>query len=175
MNNAGSRDFDFLFGSSAVRHRRLAERLAGSTEWVDFHGTQRAWPLLGGLANVDDNEYETPDGTSRGVSLRSFDPHTETWAIWWLGDTARHALDVPVVGRFVDGVGTFLADDTFHGEPIVVRFTWSDITRTSSEWEQAFSSDGGTTWEPNWTMSFTKSAARVNLGRTDQTDLVVDP
>ena len=157
MPNDPCHDFDFLFGSATVRHRRLAERLAGCSEWIEFKGTQSAWPLLGGLANVDDNEFELPDGTYRGVSLRSFDPASQTWAIWWLSDRSPHALDVPVVGQFVDGIGTFLADDTWRGQPIVVRFTWSNITANSSEWEQAFSPDGGATWEPNWSMRFTKS------------------
>lgn len=152
----GSHDFDFLFGSADVRHRRLTERLAGSAEWLEFTGHQTAWPLLGGLANTDDNEFEMPDGVHRGVSLRSYDPATGTWAIWWLGDGNRQTLDVPVIGRFVDGVGTFFADDTLRGQPIRVRFTWSAITDTTSEWAQAFSPDGGTTWETNWTMSFTK-------------------
>ena len=157
MPNDPCHDFDFLFGAATVHHRRLAERLAGCSEWIEFNGTQSAWPLLGGLANVDDNEFELPDGTYRGVPLRSFDPASQTWAIWWLGDRSPHALDVPVVGRFVDGIGTFLADDTWRGQPIVVRFTWSNITANSSEWEQAFSPDGGATWEPNWSMRFTKS------------------
>jgi hypothetical protein len=98
-------------------------------------------PLLGGTANVDDNRFDMPDGMRRGVALRSFDIATSTWAIWWLGDHAPHALDVPVVGRFVDGVGTFTADDTLGGRAIRVRFTWSNISATTAAWEQAFSTD----------------------------------
>jgi hypothetical protein len=65
-----------------------------------------------------------------------------------------HALDPPVVGAFRNGVGTFSANDTLNGRPIVVRYIWSDITRTSAKWQQAFSDDGGKTWETNWIMEF---------------------
>jgi len=35
-----------------------------------------------------------------------------------------------------------------------VRNTFSDITPSSSRFEQAFSADGGKTWETNWIMTF---------------------
>jgi hypothetical protein len=59
-----------------------------------------------------------------------------------------------VVGRFVDGVGTFTADDTLGGRAIRVRFTWSNISTRTAAWEQAFSTDSGATWEVDWTMTF---------------------
>ena len=65
-----------------------------------------------------------------------------------------HQIDVPVVGSFLDGIGSFYADDTFEGRPIRVRFTWFAIDKEAPRWEQAFSIDGGITWETNWTMDF---------------------
>ena len=62
-----------------------------------------------------------------------------------------------MIGSFQDGVGTFYADETFQGRPIKVRFLWKDITPTSHQWEQAFSADGGKTWETNWITRFTKA------------------
>jgi hypothetical protein len=61
-----------------------------------------------------------------------------------------------VVGRFEKGVGTFYADDEFNGKPIRVRYLWTHTP--NPHWEQAFSDDGGKTWETNWTMDFTPSA-----------------
>ncbi|MBI5259370.1 MAG: DUF1579 domain-containing protein [Burkholderiales bacterium] len=151
-------DFDFLIGRWAVQHRRLRERLAGSTQWDTFSGSTTAWPLLDGQANVDDNLLELPSGRYRAASLRAFDPASDQWSIWWLDSRSPGALDTPVRGRFSAGEGRFFADDVFAGRPIRVRFLWSDITRDSCRWQQAFSADGGSTWETNWVMDFRRLA-----------------
>ena len=59
-------------------------------------------------------------------------------------------LTTPLVGGFENGRGVFYAQDTFNGRPIQVRFVISDITANSARFEQAFSADGGRTWEVNW-------------------------
>ena len=149
-------DFDFYMGTWWVRHRRLKERLEGSDEWEEFEGTSRAWPILDGAGNIDDNVLEMPNGTYRAISLRTFEPWSERWSIWWLDGRTPGRLDPPVVGGFKDGVGTFIGPDTFEGRPILVRFLWSDITETTCRWEQAFSDDDGATWEVNWIMESTR-------------------
>ena len=152
-----ARDFDFEIGRWTVRHRRLTDRLSGCTDWQEFAGTSEMRLVLGGNGNIEDNEIDFPEGRYRAIAIRSFDPERGTWAIWWLSDRAPHQLDVPVVGRFKAGVGTFLADDTLRGQPIRVRFLWLDTHGDRPRWEQAFSADGGTTWETNWTMEFCRA------------------
>ena len=159
--NQGVRDFDFFFGRWRVHHRRLKERLTDNHDWVDFEGITVAQPLMGGFGNIDDNVLQLPGDPYRAVTLRSFDPASKQWSIWWLdGRSPRGPLDPPVRGRFHEGVGTFYADDTFNGKPIRIRFIWSQMTSETCRWEQAFSPDGGTTWETNWTMQFTRVAER---------------
>jgi hypothetical protein len=149
-------DWDFLVGRWTVRHRRLKARLAGSTEWEEFAGTCVNWPTLGGQGNVDDNVIELPGGTYRAVGIRAFDANAGHWSIWWLDARNSSRMDPPVRGGFKNGVGTFLGDDSLNGRPIKVRFRWSQITPTSAHWDQAFSPDGGVTWETNWIMEFTR-------------------
>ena len=153
---AAPTDWDWLVGRWKVRHRKLKDRLVGSTEWLTFGGSCVNWPLLGGHANVDDNVFNAPGGQYRGVGLRALDPATGQWAIWWLDSRFPDKLDVPVRGGFQDGVGIFLSDDVWNGTPVTVRFRWSDIQARSAVWDQAFSTDGGATWESNWVMHFTR-------------------
>lgn len=158
VGEAGTHDFDFLVGRWHVRHRRLRSRLTHSSEWDVFVGTCTAWPLLNGRANVDDNVLQLPAGPYRAVTIRAFDPLAKTWAIWWLDGRSPHHMDPPVVGSFAGGVGTFYGADEWAGRPIVVRFLWSKLTDDSAHWEQAFSDDGGRTWETNWTMEFSRAS-----------------
>ena len=148
---SGVHGFDFEFGEWRVHHRvkRLTEH------WVEFDGTCVTRPLMAGMMNVEDHKFERPTGLTRGVALRAYDEKTGQWAIWWVDSRNPHAaLDPPVIGRFENGVGTFYSDGLVDGRQTRTRFIWSNITATSAHWEQAFSYDGGKTWETNWYMDF---------------------
>lgn len=157
MSPSSAHDFDFLHGHWQVTHRRLCERLCGSNDWQTFEGRCSAWPLLGGAGIVDDNLLHLPAGSYRAATLRTHDASTGRWSIWWLDGRHPGQLDVPVVGTFDGGLGTFFADDLLDGRPIRVRFRWSGTDTPTPEWEQAFSADGGSSWEINWTMRFERT------------------
>lgn len=147
-------DFDFLIGRWKIRHRRLQQRLLDCQDWDEFDGECRMWPLLNGLGNIDDNVLQLPDGPYRALSMRTFDPATGQWAIWWVDGRNPHRLDPPVVGGFEGGVGEFQCDDELRGQPIRVRYRWTDTATGRPRWQQAFSADGGESWETNWVMDF---------------------
>ena len=151
-------DFDFLLGTWRVVHRRLKDRLVGSQAWETFSGSTTFQKILGGMGNMDDNVLELPSGTYCALSLRTFDPVSSSWSIWWLDGRIPGSLDKPVVGGFEDDVGTFFAVDALNGMPIRVRFRWTDTQTTTPHWEQAFSADDGVEWETNWTMDFFRTA-----------------
>ena len=156
---AGASDFDFLHGSWHNANERLTSRLTGSDEWERFEALGDCRPILGGLGNIDDFR---PLGEVwagfEGATLRIFNPATGDWSLYW-ADNVRCALFPPLVGRFRDGVGEFYGDDQQDGVPVRVRFRWSGISATTARWEQAFSADGGATWETNWIMRFTRRTA----------------
>lgn len=156
------RDFDFLMGPWRIRNTRLVRRLAGCTDWETFDATGTARPLPGGIGNYDDFTPQTWSAGFVGMSLRVFSPAAQRWSIYWLDnasgglDPATGLLRPPVVGGFRDGVGIFEGEELFEGRPVRVRFEWSQAHTPSPRWEQAFSDDGGRSWETNWVMEFSR-------------------
>jgi hypothetical protein len=149
-------DFDFFIGSWKVHNRKLKERLKGSNSWEEFDGTVVARHLWGGRANMDEYEADSPSGHIQGMTLRLFNPKTQQWNLYW-SNIANGTLDTPMIGGFKDGRGEFYDQEFYEGRSIYVRYVWSEITATSCRWEQAFSPDGGKTWEINWTMAFIRN------------------
>jgi hypothetical protein len=152
---SGNEDFDFLIGRWRVGNRRLRERLKGSTAWDEFEGRVVARHIWEGRANTDEYHAEAPFGTIEGMTLRLFDPASRQWRLYW-ANSASGILERPVVGSFRDGRGEFYNEDVHEGRSIYTRYIWSEITDASCRWEQAFSADGGKSWETNWIMEFTR-------------------
>ena len=151
-----SPDFDFLMGIWNVRHRYLLKRLADCHDWIEFDGCCAARKILDGFGNADECRIELPGDPYRGMTLRTWDPDTNKWSIYWLDSRRPGRLTPPVMGSFAKGIGTFQGDDIFEHRPIRVRFVWSRIERDKARWEQAFSRDAGASWETNWIMDFSR-------------------
>ena len=152
----GSRDFDFLFGSWTVHNRRLVERLRDSTEWEEFPSTCHARPILGGLGNMDEFTLQRTSGPVLAITVRLYDPGSGEWSIYWAASPGRGRFDVPMVGRFDGDRGAFYSQEVYEQRHIFCRFLWTVQGPDACRWEQAYSGNGGGSWETNWTMEFTR-------------------
>jgi hypothetical protein len=154
-------DFDFLFGDWTIHNRYLKGRLRGSTEWIEFGARSEVQPLLDGLGNLD-RYFAALDGAPvEGMTLRLFNPATGDWSLHWADTVRAGALLPPMTGRFAGDAGEFFGDEEVDGRTVRCRFRWfKDAGGGSPRWEQAFSDDGGTTWETNWIMTFTRAEGR---------------
>ncbi len=151
----GQHDFDFLSGTWKVHNRRLLHPLTGSTTWVEFESTSVTKKLWDGRANMDEYEGDSPSGHIEGLTVRLYNPKSHQWSLYW-ANQANGTMETPTIGEFKNGRGDFYDQEFFQGRGIYVRYSWLDIRPNSCRWEQAFSADGGNTWETNWVMEMTR-------------------
>jgi len=152
---SGQHDFDFEFGSWHAHLRRRLHPLTGSNSWVEYDGTSVVHRLWDGRGNYGELEVGNATTHIEGLSLRLYNPQSHQWSIYW-SNSQDGALGTPMMGQFANGRGEFYDQELFEGRSIYVRFIFSDITATSFRLEQAFSPDGGRSWEPNWITTFTR-------------------
>jgi hypothetical protein len=155
----GAGDFDFLHGTWRIHNRRLRQPLGESEEWYEFEGRSVERPFWDGRGNLEEYDATLPDGTAlRGIALRLYDPQAKRWTIHW-SNGANGTLDPPMFGTFQNGRGEFYGQEEFQRRMILVRFIWTHTGRDAARWEQAFSADGGRTWQTNWIMAFSRIGA----------------
>lgn len=155
MTGKAAHDFDFNHGEWDVTNRRLKQRGVGSRDWDVFPSHEKAQVLMGGMVSIDEADFPTKG--FKGMTLRLYDPAKDQWAIYWI-NSKDGLLQPPVYGRFKDGKGVFAGDDMDEGKPIKVLFDWTTTDPNAPRWSQAFSYDGGKTWETNWIMDFRRPA-----------------
>jgi hypothetical protein len=152
----GAHAFDFLIGSWTVRHRLWSDR-EGS--WLHFESGLRAWTILDGAGNMDVTRIaELPPYPFVGSSIRVHDPADDTWTIGWVDNLSRRFGTV-VRGRLADGRGEFHGLREEGGKRVAVRYRWRVRSPNRAAWDQAWSRDGGASWESRWVMRFRRKNA----------------
>jgi hypothetical protein len=151
----GSRDFDSHIGEWTTHLRRLQRPLSDSTTWVEYKGTSSVRPVLNGRANIVELAVDGPAGKIEGAALRLYEPESRQWTLNFF-NVLDGKLTPPVIGGFRDGRGEFYGQDTYKGRAILVRFVITPVDAKTLRFEQAFSADGGKTWEANWIATDTR-------------------
>jgi hypothetical protein len=126
-----------------------------------MNGTTVVHKVWHGHANLVELEVDGPSGHVEALSLRLYNPDSHQWSLNF-ANSKTGALGVPTVGEFKNGRGEFYDQEPINGRMVLVRNIWSGITPQSCHFEQAFSSDGGRTWETNWIATDTRLKAETD-------------
>jgi hypothetical protein len=159
----GRHDFDWDIGTWKTHQRRLVHPLTGSTTWVEYQGTDVVRRIWDG-ANDAHIQADGPAGHLELFALRLYNPETHEWSIYF-SNSGSGTLSTPVIGEFKNGRADFIDQEPYNGKTILVRFSVSDIKADSCHFEQAFSADGGKTWETNFVVSETLIKASAEKAR----------
>jgi hypothetical protein len=157
----GAHDFDFLIGNWKAHLWRLPDRLVGSNKWLEYEGFSNHHKIFGSDANME--EFEVHDAkdnsTIRAQTLRLYDPKAHQWSIYGLDvDSGQLGLPATVGEGQAPGLVELYDMEPWKGRMILVRLQWKSLAPTHAHLEQAFSADGGKTWEVNWICDLTREA-----------------
>jgi hypothetical protein len=155
--NDPQHDFDFDLGTWKTHSSRLMHPLAGAKDWKEMDGGTTVTRIWGGRANLAEFKATGPAGEVELLSLRWYNPTTHQWNLDF-ATPAVGVLGTPGVGEFHNGRGDFYDTEPINGRSVLVRFSIWGINTDSAQSEQAFSTDGGNTWEVNWVNRYTRAA-----------------
>lgn len=158
----GQHDFDFDFGTWKLHISRLEKPLTGSSKWNELDGTVVVRKIWDGLANIAEVNANGPSGRLQFLALRLYNPESHQWSNTF-ASSSDGTLSFPMVGEFKNGRGEFIDQEPFHGRTILVRFVMWPTSPNSARSEQAFSDDGGKTWEVNWINTYTRVSDESTL------------
>lgn len=153
----GQHDFDFNFGTWKTHMKRLQHPLTGSTDWVELNGIVVVRKVWDGRAQLEEVEADGPNGHFEDLCLFLYNPEAHQWSLNFANSKSGVVGVPPTIGEFKNGRGEFYDQETYNGRAILVRIVWSDITPDSHKFEQAFSDDGGNTWEINMVADLTRA------------------
>ncbi len=152
----GQHAFDFDLGTWKTHSTRLLHPLTGSKNWVDMDGVSVVKKVWDGRANLAEYKADGPAGPIELMALRWFNPTTHEWNIDFATPNVGTLGAIPGVGEFKNGRGDFYDYEPINGKSVLVRFSIWSITPNTAQSEQAFSEDGGKTWEVNWINKYTR-------------------
>lgn len=154
----GAHDFDFNFGVWKSHITRLAHPLTDSKESIELNGTVVVRKVWDGKAWLEEMEADGPKGHWQGMSLFLYNPQSHQWSQTFI-NSSQGVLAGALTGSFQDGRGELYSQDTVDGRAILVRGTWSSIAADSHRYQEAYSTDGGKTWQTVFTADLTRQKA----------------
>lgn len=151
----GQHDFDFQIGTWKTHLKRLVHPLSGSDEWTEYEGITTVRKVWDGRANLVELTADGPAGHFEGLNLRLYNPQSRQWSLNF-ANVRGGTLGTPTIGEFRNGRGEFHNQEEFDGRAVLVRFVIIPVDADTIRFEQAFSDDGGKTWEVNWIANDTR-------------------
>jgi hypothetical protein len=146
--------FDYQFGAWRVHVSRLVDPGSASAHWTQYDGTHVVTPLLDGSANIGVLEIAGPTGSIEGLQLRTFDPSTNQWKLWFASGS-NGAVQPPSTGHVESGQGLFFDSTRIGDRQARLRTVTTRLTETTYRDVTSYSTDGGT-WHPLWIASYAK-------------------
>jgi hypothetical protein len=141
----GSHDFDFSAGSWTTELTMIKDPFNKPGEQVHKRGKKVARPVWGGKGWIEEVEA---DGW-QGANLFLYDPAAGQWSQNYV-DSSEGRMDIPSIGGWRDGELEFYSQEFVGGRAMLIRGTWTIMSKDLHSYEVARSIDGGRSWHTSF-------------------------
>jgi hypothetical protein len=154
----GQHDFDFNIGVWHTHIKRTLDPFASDSASVEMNGTVTVRKVWDGKAQLEEIEADGPKGHWQALTLFLYNPSARQWSQTFANSrVGTLSFSSTNVGEFKDGRVVLVGqDNSVSDKTILVRAVWSDIKPDSHQYEELFSSDGGTTWVRSFVANLTR-------------------
>jgi hypothetical protein len=154
--DAQSGGFDYSFGNWREHSKRLLHPLTGDGNWIDMQGSTAVSKIWNGRASIAEFKAEGPAGPLEILALRVYNPVARQWSVDFATSAVGELGAVPGLGEFKNGRIDFFDAEPINGRQTLVRFSCWGLGASRMQTEQAYSADGGKSWEVNWVNQYTR-------------------
>jgi hypothetical protein len=145
----GSHDFDFSRGSWTTELTIIKDPFNKPTEQIHLRGTKVARPVWNGKGWLEEIAADGPNSHWQAANLFLYDPVAGQWSENYV-DSSVGRMESPGIGGYRDGKLEFYSVESVGGRSMLVRGTWTIMSKDLHSYEVARSIDGGRSWHTSF-------------------------
>ena len=145
----GSHDFDFALGHWTTEVTMIKDPFNKPNEQTHMRGTKVARPIWNGKGWIEEIEAGDPGSHWQGATIFLYDPAAHQWSQNYV-DSSEGRIEPPSIGEYRDGKIEFYSQEVVDGRAMLLRGTWTIISKDLHTYEIARSVDGGRSWHTSF-------------------------
>jgi len=145
----GSHDFDFASGNWTTEVTVIKDPFNKPDEQTHLRGTKVARPIWNGRGWIEEIAADGPGSHWQGATIFLYDPAAHQWSQNYV-DSSDGRMEAPSIGQYRDGKLEFYSQEFIDGRAMLLRGTWTIISKDLHTYEIARSIDGGRTWHTSF-------------------------
>lgn len=145
----GSHDFDFSRGSWTTELTIIKDPFDKPNEQIHLRGTKVARPVWNGKGWLEEIAADGPNSHWQAANLFLYDPVAGQWSENYV-DSSVGRMESPGIGGYRDGKLEFYSVESVGGRSMLIRGTWTIISKDLHSYEVARSIDGGRSWHTSF-------------------------
>jgi len=152
----GSHDFDFAQGSWTTEVTVIKDPFNKPDEQVHLRGTKLARPIWNGKGWIEEIGADGPDTHWQGATIFLYDSAAHQWSQNYV-DSSAGKMESPSIGEYRDGKLEFYSQETIDGRAMLVRGTWTILSKDLHTYVIDRSNDGGRSWHTSFIARVTRA------------------